>query len=182
MSSDPSQNQSERRAAAVRSCLRTGASLAARRSELSAVLNAAAARSTQPVRGHAAGTCRIRTEPESAHPAEDRRKRKRRKSLFLSVRSAFRRKSVGAPEAAMKERSPTSGAELPRPPRLPLPRLPLLPLLLLAGTVTAAAGKDPPLPHCSVCCVLTHPQTPKRSARGQESSEQTRLIKFPSAN
>lgn len=127
----------------MRSCLSAAASLAARRSELSAVLNAAAARSTQPVRGHSAGICPNRTEPESAHIAEERR-RKRRKSVFLSVRCAVRRKSVGAPEAAMKERRPKSGAALPR--------LPLLPLLLLAGTVTAAAGKNPPLPQCSVFC------------------------------
>lgn len=68
MSSDPSPDQSEWSAAAVRSRPSAGASLAARRSELSAVLNAAAARSTPPVRGHAA---RTGTELESAHTAEE---------------------------------------------------------------------------------------------------------------
>lgn len=63
----PSQDQSGWRAAAVRSCLSAGSSLAVRRSELSAVLNAAAASSTQPVRGHAAGISpnRARLSPHS---------------------------------------------------------------------------------------------------------------------
>lgn len=128
-------------------------------------------------------------EPSPSQPTQPRRGRGGRagRVFFPLVRSAFGRESVGAPDAAMKERRPKSGAalaRLPRP-RPPLP-LPLLPLLLLAGTVTAAAGKNPPLPQCSVFCqrvrVLTHPRTPMRSARGRESSEQTRLIKFPSAD
>lgn len=44
----------------------------------------------------------------------------------------------------MKERRPKSGAALPRLP---------LPLLLLAGTVTAAAGKKQSFPQCSLSCV-----------------------------
>lgn len=55
--------------------LSAGSSLAVRRSELSAVLNAAAASSTQPVRGHAAGISPNRAR--LTQPTQPRRRRRR---------------------------------------------------------------------------------------------------------